>query len=79
MVLKLPWAQLNECSESLEMEYFRFFYNLLVTKKKSFSVLKLHWAQKQMFWEFENGIFQFFADFWVTKLKPFSGKVRQNV
>ena len=98
-------------------------------------VLKLPWAQKRMFWAFEKGIFQlfanfwkdevetvfresevkcsnlfkfghknilrkwfwsnlklknecserlkstffsFFANFWVTKLKPFSGKVRQS-
>ena len=32
-----------------------------------------------MFWAFEKNIFQFFANFWVTKLKPFSGKVRQSV
>ena len=41
--------------------------------------LKLHWAQKQMFWAFERGIFQFKASFWVTKLISFSGKVRQNI
>ena len=27
---------------------------------------------------FEKGIFQFFANFWVTRLKPFSGKLRQS-
>ena len=32
-------------------------------------VLKLHWAQKRMFWAFEKGICQFFTNFWVTKLK----------
>ena len=32
-----------------------------------------------MFWVFERGIFQIFANFWVTNLKPFSGKVRQTV
>ena len=42
-------------------------------------VLKLPWAQKRKFWAFEKGIFQFFANFWVTKLKPFSGKVRQGL
>ena len=42
-------------------------------------VLKLPWAQKRMFWAFEKSIFQFFANFWLTKLKPFSGKVRQSV
>ena len=40
-------------------------------------VLKLPWAQKQMNWAFEKGIFQFFANFWVTKVKTFSGKARQ--
>ena len=32
-----------------------------------------------MLWAFDKSIFQFFASFWVTKLKPFSGKVRQSV
>ena len=41
-------------------------------------VLKLPWARKRMFWAFEKTIFQFFANVWVTKLKPFSGKVRQS-
>ena len=31
-----------------------------------------------MLWAFEKGIFQFFSNFWVTKFKPFSGKVRQS-
>ena len=42
-------------------------------------VLKLPWPQKRMLWAFEKGIFQLFASYWVTKLKPFSGKVRQSV
>ena len=42
-------------------------------------VLKLPWAEKRMLWAFEKSIFQFFADFWVAKLKQFSGKVRQSV
>ena len=42
-------------------------------------VSKLPWAQKRMFWVFEKSIFQFFADFWLTKLKPFSGRERQSV
>ena len=42
-------------------------------------VLKLPWAQKRMLWAFEASIFQFSANFWVTKLKPFSGKERQSV
>ena len=41
--------------------------------------LEQPWAQKRIFWAFEKSIFQFFANFWVTKLKPFSGKVRQGV
>ena len=32
-----------------------------------------------MFWAFEKCISQFFPNFWVKKLKPFSGKVRQSV
>ena len=32
-----------------------------------------------MLWAFEKCILQFFASFWVTKLKPFSGKVKQSV
>ena len=42
-------------------------------------VLKPPSTQKRMFWAFEKDILQFFGDFWVTKLKPFSGKVRQSV
>ena len=42
-------------------------------------VLKLPWAQKRIFWAFEKCISQFFPNFWVTKLKPFSGKVRQSI
>ena len=30
-------------------------------------------------WAFEKGVFQFFANFWVIKVKPFSGKARQSV
>ena len=32
-----------------------------------------------MFWAFEGDIFEFFANFWVRKLKPFSREVRQSV
>ena len=42
-------------------------------------VLKLPWAEKRMLWAFEKSIFQFFADFWVAKLKQFSGKLRESV
>ena len=42
-------------------------------------ILKLPWAQKRMFSAFEKSIFQFLANFWVTKLKPFVGKVRKSV
>ena len=41
--------------------------------------LKLPWAQKGMLWVFEKVLFQFFPKFWVRKLKPFSGKLRQSV
>ena len=40
---------------------------------------KRSWAQKRLFWVFENIIFQFFVNLWLTKLKPFFGKVRQSV
>ena len=42
-------------------------------------VFELPWAKKRMFWAFEKVIFQVFANFGVTKLKPFFGKVRQRV
>ena len=42
-------------------------------------VLKLPWAQQWLLWAFEKVIFQFFANFWVMKLKLLSGKVRQSV
>ena len=42
-------------------------------------VLKLPWVRKRMFWAFEKNILQIFANFWVTKLKPFSRKVKQSV
>ena len=41
--------------------------------------VKLPWAGKRMFWRFEKSIFQFFANLWVTKLKPFSGKGGESV
>ena len=41
-------------------------------------VLKLPRPQKRILWVFEKAIFQFFANSWVTKLKPFSGKMRQS-
>ena len=42
-------------------------------------VLKLPWAKKEMLWAFEKSIVQFFANFWLRKLKPFLGKDRQNI
>ena len=36
--------------------------------------MKLSWAQKRVLWSFEKSIFQFFANFWVTKLKPWAQK-----
>ena len=41
--------------------------------------VKLPWAGKRMFWGSEKSILQSFANFWVTKLKPFSGKVGESV
>ena len=32
-----------------------------------------------MFWNFENTILHIFTNFWVSKLKPFSGKLKKNV
>ena len=32
-----------------------------------------------MFWAFEEDIFEFFANFWVRKLKPFFREVKQSV
>ena len=42
-------------------------------------VLKLPWAQKEMLWVFKKVLFQFFLKFWLTKLKPFSWKLKQSV
>ena len=42
-------------------------------------VLKLVWGQKQMLRAFEIGIFHFFPNVWVTKLKQFRGKARQTI
>ena len=41
-------------------------------------VLEQPWAQKRIFWAFGKTIFQFLGIFWMTKLKPFSRKVRQS-
>ena len=42
-------------------------------------VLELPWTKKRIFRPFEKGIIQFVANFWVMKLKPFSGKIRQSI
>ena len=34
---------------------------------------------KLMLWTFENAIFQFFTNFWVATLRPFSRKVRPGI
>ena len=36
-------------------------------------------GSKTKLWAFENSIFLCFANFWLTKLKPFSRKVRQSL
>ena len=41
--------------------------------------LKLPWAQKRMFCEFEKDAFQYFANFWGTKFKPYSANERNSV
>ena len=40
--------------------------------------MELPWDQKGVLQAFEKRIFQFFENFWVRKLKPFSWKVREN-
>ena len=42
------------------------------------SVLEQPWDQNRILWAFEKSIFQVFASFWVTKLKPFPEKLRQR-
>ena len=42
-------------------------------------VLKLPWARKRMFCAFQKSTFGLFAKFWVTKVRPFCGKVRESV
>ena len=42
-------------------------------------VLEVPSTKNRMFWAFQKSIIQLFANFWVMKLKPFSGKVKQNV
>ena len=75
----------------VQMWHFSLFLvNFGVTKLKPFSgksnqilqkklVLKLPWSQKGIFWAFENGVFNFFAHFSVTKLKLFFWKARQSI
>ena len=41
--------------------------------------LKLPWAQKRVFGTLGKGILQFFAGFYMTKLKPLLGKVKQSI
>ena len=42
-------------------------------------VLEVPSTKNRMFWAFQKSIIQLFSNFWVMKLKPFSGKVKQNV
>ena len=53
----------------------KVFHNQILRKWFS-SYLEL---KKRMFWRFEKGIFHFFWNFWVAKLKTFSVKIRQSV
>ena len=41
--------------------------------------LKLPWPQKRVFGTLGKGILQFFAGFYMTKLKPLLGKVKQSI
>ena len=92
---KLFWRYLkvkNECCERLKrvtkLKQFSgkgsksvqdYLNQNLVVGASWKMVLKLPWSQKRILWAFEKSIFQFFADFWVMKLKPFSGKVRKSI
>ena len=92
---KLFWRYLqvkNECSERLKrvtkLKRFSgkgsksvqdYLNQNLVVGASWKMVLKLPWSQKRILRAFEKSIFQFFADFWVMKLKPVSGKVRQSI
>ena len=40
---------------------------------------RVPWVQEGTFWTFQKSIFKFFANVWVTMLKPFSAKVRQSL
>ena len=42
-------------------------------------ILEQPWGQKWIFWAIEKRIFPVFENFWVTKLKPFSGKAGKSV
>ena len=42
-------------------------------------VLEVPSTKNRMFWAFQKSIIQLFSNFWVMKLKAFSGKVKQNV
>ena len=42
-------------------------------------ILELVSTKNRMFWAFQKSIIQLFSNFWVMKLKAFSGKVKQNV
>ena len=42
-------------------------------------VLEVPSTKNRMFWAFQKSIFHLFSNFWVMKLKPFSGKIKQNV
>ena len=92
---KLFWRYLkvkNKCSERLKwvtkLKRFSgkasqsvqdYLNQNLVVGASWKMVLKLPWSQKRILRAFEKSIFQFFADFWVMKLKPVSGKVRQSI
>ena len=36
-------------------------------------------GKTRMFWAFGKDIFRIFANFWVTKLKPFPEKVKKDI
>ena len=64
-------------SETKPSKVFKSKFGHTQLLRKSFSsYVEL---KKRMFWRFEKGIFHFFSNFWVAKLKTFCVKIRQSV
>ena len=75
-----PWVmKLKPFSGKVRQSFQNYLNKSLVIGSFLENGLEANWAQKRMFWAVQKSIFQFFQNFWVTKLKPFSGKVRQSI